>query len=518
MQADRSSGILLHPTSLPGPFGIGELGEEAYRFVDFLASSQQHLWQVLPLGPTGYADSPYASFSSFAGNHLLISLRQLANDGLLEEAALASPPAFPTTSVDYGAVIEFKMPLLWQSFERFNARATPDQRKWFEQFRQNNQHWIDDYALFMALKDEHHGAPWTEWEPDLVARKPEALSAWQNRLAERANFHAYLQYQFSMQWSSLKQHATARSIQIVGDLPIFVAHDSADVWAHPELFYLDETGSPTVVSGVPPDYFSATGQRWGNPLYRWDKLAQTGYAWWIERFRAALALVDLLRLDHFRGFEAYWEIPGTEETAVKGRWVPGPGADLFNALEKALGQVPVIAEDLGVITPGVVALRKQFGFPSMRVLQFGFSSDARNEHLPHNFERQTLVYTGTHDNDTTLGWYRTREPLEQHAVREYLATDASNVSLDLIRLAFSSVAQFAIVPLQDVLALGSEARMNMPGRAAGNWAWRYQPGALQDWHRDWLAHITRMFNRIPPTEPAHVEHTPALHTPGAGAV
>jgi 4-alpha-glucanotransferase len=508
MQADRLSGILLHPTSLPGPFGIGELGEEAYRFIDFLASSQQHLWQVLPLGPTGYADSPYASFSSFAGNHLLISLRLLAREGLLEEQALAQKPAFPSSQVDYGAVIAFKMPLLWQSFETFNARATPVQRQAYERFRQEQQHWVEDYALFMALKDEHQGAPWTEWEPAIALRKAEALSAWQKRLEGRVNFHVYLQYQFFKQWTDLKRYVNEHGIQIIGDLPIFVAHDSADVWAHPELFYLDAAGSPTVVSGVPPDYFSVTGQRWGNPLYRWDRLAQTGYAWWIDRFRAALALVDLLRLDHFRGFEAYWEIPGTEETAVKGRWMPGPGADLFIALQAALGEVPVIAEDLGVITPGVVALRKQFRFPSMRVLQFGFGADARNEHLAHNFDRQTMVYTGTHDNDTTVGWYRSRSPIEQHNVREYLATDGSNVSLDLIRLAFSSVAQLAVVPLQDLLALGSEARMNMPGRADGNWAWRYQAEMLQDWHRDWLAHITRMFNRIPPTEPAHAEHSP----------
>jgi 4-alpha-glucanotransferase len=508
MQADRSSGILLHPTSLPGPFGIGELGEEARQFLDFLAGSRQHLWQVLPLGPTGYADSPYASFSSFAGNHMLISLRSLAKAGLLDEQALVQMPAFSTTSIDYGAVIAFKMPLLWQSFEAFQARATADQQRDYEQFRQNHQHWVEDYALFMALKDEHHGASWTEWEPDIAARKPEALSAWRKRLEPRMNFHVYLQYQFYTQWLSLKRYANEQSIQIVGDLPIFVAHDSADVWAHPDLFYLDDAGTPTVVSGVPPDYFSVTGQRWGNPLYRWDVLAQTGYAWWIDRVRATLALVDLLRLDHFRGFQAYWEIPGTEETAVKGRWVLGPGADLFNALQAALGQVPVIAEDLGVITPEVVALRTQFGFPSMRVLQFGFGSDARNEHLVHNFEQETLVYTGTHDNDTTVGWYKTRSPLEQHDIREYLATDGSNVSLDLLRLAFSSVARLAIVPMQDLLALGSEARMNMPGRADGNWTWRYQAEMVRDWHRDWLAHITRMYNRIPPTQPAHAEHSP----------
>ncbi len=512
LQTGRASGILLHPTSLPGPFGIGELGDEAYHFIDFLASSNQRLWQVLPLGPTGYADSPYASFSSFAGNHLLISLRHLVKEGLLDETELRNTPTFPAATVDYGAVIIFKMPLLWQSFEAFKARATAKQQKAAEQFYLANKYWLDDYALFMALKEEYHGAPWTQWAPDIAARKPAAMAAWQERLASQISFHKYLQYQFYSQWSRLKNYAAVQEIRMMGDLPIFVAHDSADVWAHPEIFYLDEAGNPTVISGVPPDYFSITGQRWGNPLYRWDVLAQTGYAWWIARFRAVLSLVDLVRLDHFRGFQAYWEIPAEEETAVRGRWVPGPGANLFKALRKALGHVPVIAEDLGVITPDVVALRKQFNFPCMRVLQFAFSSDSRNEHLPHNFEHQTLVYTGTHDNDTTVGWYNSRGASEKHAVREYLATDGSNIHLDLIRLALSSVADLAVIPMQDLLGLGSEARMNMPGRATGNWSWRYQPTMLKEWRREWLAHLTHMYNRVPPTEPK-----PAEPTPGEGA-
>jgi len=508
MQTGRASGILLHPTSLPGPFGIGELGDEAHRFIDFLASSNQRLWQVLPLGPTGYADSPYASFSSFAGNHLLISLGHLVKEGLLNEMLLRNTPTFPAASVDYGTVIAFKMPLLWQSFEAFKTRATPEQQEAAEQFYTTNKYWLNDYALFMALKDEYHGAPWTQWAPDIASRKSAALAAWQERLASRTSFHKYLQYQFYSQWAELKHYAATREIRIMGDLPIFVAHDSADVWAHPEMFYLDEAGNPTVISGVPPDYFSITGQRWGNPLYRWDVLAQTGYAWWIDRFRSVLGLVDLVRLDHFRGFQAYWEIPAEEETAIKGRWVPGPGAELFKALENALGRVPVIAEDLGVITPDVVALRKQFNFPCMRVLQFAFSSDSRNEHLPHNFERETLVYTGTHDNDTTIGWYNSRGASEQHTVREYLATEGSNVHLDLIRLALSSVADLAIVPMQDLLGLGGEARMNMPGRATGNWTWRYQPTMFKDWGREWLAHMTHMYNRVPPTNPKPAEPTP----------
>jgi 4-alpha-glucanotransferase len=512
MQVGRASGILLHPTSLPGPFGIGDLGDEAYHFLDFLASSNQHLWQVLPLGPTGYADSPYASFSSFAGNHLLLSLHQLVKDGLLDESSLSHIPTFSAERVDFGTVIDFKMPLLWQSFERFSTAAKKAQeQRAFEQFLAKNSHWLNDYALFMALKDAHQGVSWTEWEPDIRAREPAALDLWRERLSKQINFHAYLQYQFYNQWGQVRNYAAARGISLIGDLPIFVAHDSADVWAHPELFYLDETGRPTVVSGVPPDYFSVTGQRWGNPLYRWDVLAQTGFAWWIERFRAVLSFVDMVRLDHFRGFAGYWEIPATEETAVNGRWLPGPGADLFKALRKALGRVPIIAEDLGVITPDVVALRKQFSFPCMRVLQFAFSSDATNEHLPHNFERQTLVYTGTHDNDTTVGWYRTRGAPEQHTVREYLGSDGQNIHLDLIRLALSSVADFAIVPMQDLLGQGSEARMNTPGQASGNWAWRYRSELLMEWHRDWLARLTRLYNRVPPTAP-----TPAVPTPGEG--
>jgi 4-alpha-glucanotransferase len=500
MQARRASGILLHPTSLPGPFGIGELGDAAYRFIDFLASSKQSLWQVLPLGPTGYGDSPYASFSSFAGNHLLISLRQLADDGLLDPASLITAPAFPAAAVDYATVIAFKMPLLRQSFETFRASASAQQEGAYRQFRLDNQHWLDDYALFMALKNEFNGLPWNQWPPDIAARKSSALSIWKNRLSVSIDFQSYLQYQFYHQWNGLRRYAAARGVRIVGDLPIFVAHDSSDVWAHPELFYLDAKGQPTVVSGVPPDYFSATGQRWGNPLYRWDILAQTSYTWWIERFRAALALVDLVRLDHFRGFQAYWEIPAEEETAIKGRWAPGPGANLFKALKKALGRVPAIAEDLGVITPDVVALREQFGFPGMRVLQFAFGSDAANEHLPHNYEQNCLVYTGTHDNDTTIGWYNSRGSEEQHTVRDYLATDGHTINLDLIRLAFSSVANFAIVPLQDVLGLGSEARMNTPGQATGNWTWRYQSEMLMDWQGDWLAHLARIYNRVVPEQ------------------
>ncbi len=512
MQVGRASGILLHPTSLPGPFGIGDLGDEAYHFLDFLASSNQHLWQVLPLGPTGYADSPYASFSSFAGNHLLLSLPQLAKEGLLDEAALSHTPPFSADQVDFGAVIAFKLPLLWQSFERFSAATKKAQEQHtFEQFLAKNSHWLNDYTLFMALKDAHQSVPWTQWEPDIRAREPAALTTWRERLSKQINFHVYLQYQFYNQWGQLRNYAAERGISLIGDLPIFVAHDSADVWAHPELFYLDDTGLPTVVSGVPPDYFSVTGQRWGNPLYRWDTLAETGYAWWIERFRAVLAFVDMVRLDHFRGFAGYWEIPAEEETAVRGRWMPGPGADLFKALRKALGRVPIIAEDLGVITPDVVALRKQFSFPCMRVLQFAFSSDATNEHLPHNFERQTLVYTGTHDNDTTVGWYRTRGASEQHTVREYLGSDGQNIHLDLIRLALSSVADFAIVPMQDVLGQSSEARMNTPGQASGNWAWRYRPEMLMEWHRDWLGRLTRLYNRVPPTTP-----TPAVPVVGEG--
>jgi 4-alpha-glucanotransferase len=503
----RKSGILLHPTSLPGRFGIGDLGKEAHGFVDFLAGAGQRLWQVLPLGPTGFGDSPYQSFSAFAGNPLLISLERLVEDGLLERDEL-KPPAFAADAVDYGAVIAFKLPLLERAFHRFKERASPSARRPFSAFCRREGGWLDDYALFAALKEAHGGAAWHEWEEEIALRRPEALARARERMAAPIEARRFVQYQFFRQWAALKRHAARAGVEIMGDVPIFVALDSADVWAHPELFQLDENGKPTVVAGVPPDYFSETGQLWGNPLYRWDAMAKTGYRWWIDRLRATLAVVDVVRLDHFRGFEAYWEVPAGEETAVNGRWVKGPGDGLFEALRTALGRLPIVAENLGVITPEVEALRERFGLPGMAVLQFAFGGgDPDSDFLPHNYTRDRVVYTGTHDNDTTIGWWtsgagdttRTDEDAERERTfaKKYLATDGWEIHWALIRAALASVADLAIVPLQDVLGQGSEARMNLPARAEGNWRWRFTAGALTPQIGDRLRDLTGIYGRAP---------------------
>jgi 4-alpha-glucanotransferase len=517
MRSPRESGILLHPTSLPGRFGIGELGPEAARFVDFLADARQTLWQVLPLGPTGYGDSPYQCFSAFAGNPLLISLDLLAADGLLISDDLAGAPPFPERQVDFAAVIAFKRPLLARAAARFREHAAAPDRRAFADYCDRQAGWLEDFALFMALKDAHGGVAWTEWAADAAARRPEALARWRQRLEAELHARRVEQFLFSRQWHSLRAQAHARGVRLFGDVPIFVAHDSADVWAHPELFHLDPQGRPTAVAGVPPDYFSATGQLWGNPLYRWDALARTGYRWWTWRLRAALELVDLVRLDHFRGFEAYWEVPAGEATAVKGRWIKGPGAALFQALQRELGEpLPIVAENLGVITPEVEALRRRFGLPGMAILQFAFGTDSQaNDFLPHNHTRDLVVYTGTHDNDTIVGWWTsagagdsTRSARqvddERDFCRRYLATDGREIHWDFVRAALGSVAQRAVVPAQDLLGLGSEARMNLPGRASDNWRWRLAPGQLTAEVSRRLRELTDVYARAPRREPAVV--------------
>jgi len=507
MQRPRTSGILLHPTSLPGRFGIGELGPEALRFAEFLAAAGQRLWQVLPLGPTGYGDSPYQCFSAFAGNPLLVSLDLLEAEGLLTPPDLADTPTFPETEVDYGPVIDFKRSALARAFSRFREVAGPEQREAFERFSREQAAWLDDFALFMAVKAAHAGVAWTEWDREIAARRPDALEKWKREKAGEIEATRFTQYLFSHQWAELRRHCHARHIRMMGDVPIFVAHDSADVWAHPELFQLDETGRPTVVAGVPPDYFSATGQLWGNPLYRWDELARTGYAWWIERLRSTLSVVDLIRLDHFRGFEAYWEIPASAPTAATGQWVKGPGAALFDALHSALGALPIVAENLGVITPEVEALRERYGFPGMAILQFAFGGDPQSStFIPHNHTRDRVVYTGTHDNDTVLGWWTsgigdsTRTPEEVEAEREfarrYMHSDGKEIHWDFIRTLLGSVAELAIAPLQDVLGLGSEARMNVPARPNGNWRWRFAAGALTPEIRRRLREMTETYGRV----------------------
>jgi 4-alpha-glucanotransferase len=473
----REAGILLHPTSLPGPHGIGDIDVEARRFIDLLEAGGQGLWQILPLNPIGYGNSPYSAPSALAGNPLLISLDTLVDEGLLSSRDVENA-SFPSDRVDYDAVESFKMPLLRKAHRHFRESASEAQRSELERFSQDNSVWLEDYALFMAIKESNGGDLWLNWEEDLVTRRPEAMERKRVELSMEVDFRRFAQFQFYSQWGRLKRYANAHGVRIVGDIPIFVALDSADVWARPELYYLDEERNPTVVAGVPPDYFSKTGQRWGNPLYRWDVMAHEGYDWWAQRFRVTLRQVDLVRIDHFRGFEAYWEVPAKYETAERGRWVEGPGRAFFDALESSLGPLPVIAEDLGTITPEVESLRRDLGFPGMKVLHFAFGDGSDNPYLPHNYERGYFVYTGTHDNDTTVGWFHTRSVKERGSVLRYLDTGEEEIHWKLIRLAYSSVADAAVVPLQDVLGLGSAARMNLPGQGEGHWGWRVMPDQL----------------------------------------
>ena len=489
----RSAGILLHPTSLPGPYGIGDLGPAAYQWVDALVRAKQKWWQVLPLGPTGYGDSPYQCFSAFAGNPYLVSPEFLLRDGLLGQHEI-SGAQFRAEFVDFGPVIQFKLRILSQAWENFHSGRAGQLRPEFNAFRQRCAGWLDDYALFMALKDAHGGASWLDWPMELVRREPARLAEARRDLSDGIGRHQFLQYLFFRQWQAIKQHANGKGIWLVGDAPIFVSSDSADVWANPDLFYLDERRRPTVVAGVPPDYFSATGQLWGNPLYNWDALARTGYAWWVARMQATLELVDVVRLDHFRGFEAYWEVPAGMPTAEKGRWVPGPRDALFNTLRSQLGGLPLIAEDLGLITPEVEALRQRLRLPGMRVLQFAFS-EPDNHYLPHHYDHNTIVYSGTHDNDTTLGWFRTASESERTFLRRYAPWVEQNPAWEMVRLAWASVADYAIAPLQDVLMLGTDARMNLPGRAAGNWGWRFTAEQLNEGVLDRLRDMTELYSR-----------------------
>jgi len=481
----------LHCTSLPGRFGIGDLGPCAHEFAEFLSAAGQKLWQVLPLNPTGYGDSPYQCFSAFAGNPLLLSLERLCEQGLLETAELADPPCFPQDSVDFNAVIQFKMPALRRAALAFFADASRPDRAEFEAFCANEGEWLNDFALFMALKEEHQGTAWTSWEAKIRQRDPEAVKKWSEQLAPQLRIIKFWQFEFFRQWKQLKSDCNERSIRLMGDIPIYVAHDSADVWAHPELFYLNGQGNPTVVSGVPPDYFSATGQLWGNPIYRWEALEASGYAWWKQRFRTALTLFDLVRLDHFRGFEAFWAVPASERTAINGRWVKAPGDSLLTTLQAEFGELPIVAENLGVITPAVENLRKKFGLPGMSILQFAFGTDAQGPSFrPHNYQRDLVAYTGSHDNDTAVGWWsstgaggstRTAEEIRQERAlaHAYLGFEGeAEINWVMIRAVEASVAGMVILPLQDVLGLGNEARMNLPGTMSGNWKWRYRPGAL----------------------------------------
>ncbi|MCC5607300.1 4-alpha-glucanotransferase [Nostoc sp. CHAB 5834] len=499
MPFPRSSGILLHPTSFPSRFGVGDLGLEAYRFIDFLKETHQQYWQVLPLGPTGYGNSPYMCYSAMAGNPLLVSPEKLRDEGLLTEEDFANLTGFPVEKVDFDQVVPIKIGLLKKACENFKVNATEIQKNEFAGFCDSKAYWLDNYALFMALKDAHENASWHTWEPEFVKRESEALAQVKDRLNGEIFYYKFVQFEFFRQWSELKSYANMRGIDIIGDIPIYVAHDSADVWAHPDIFCLDEeTGVAAQMAGVPPDYFSATGQLWGNPVYNWEELQKQDFKWWVQRFEAMLDYVDIIRIDHFRGFEAYWSVAKGEETAMNGKWVEAPGDAFFAAIREKLGKLPVLAEDLGVITPEVEALRDKYEFPGMKVLQFAFGSDPGNPFLPFNYPRNAVVYTGTHDNDTTVGWFNSANDYEKQNLLLYLGSiSPEGIHWDLIRLALSSIANQAIIPLQDVLGLGNEARMNFPSTAEGNWGWRYQAEALRDELRDRLKVLTRLNGRAP---------------------
>ncbi len=498
--SERASGILLHLTSLPGPHGCGDLGPQAHAFARSLHDAGQRWWQMLPVGPLGYGNSPYSAHSSFAGNPLLISLERLAEEGLLSRAALSDAPRFRRGRVDYAATRSWRMPQLRNAYAAHGRRT--DDHPHFEAFCAANAGWLEDFALYAAIKQSRSDRPWTEWEPELRSRGRAALDRARRALRAEIDQHRFEQFLFDDHWQALRDECHQLGIGLIGDLPIFVAHDSADVWAHRELFFLDAQGQPTVVAGVPPDYFSATGQRWGNPLYDWEALERTGFHWWLQRFAQTFARFDAVRLDHFIGFTRCWEVPAREKTAKNGRWRPGPGARLF----EALGPAQLIAEDLGEVTPEVTALRERFGFPGMRVLQFAFGTDLQaRAFLPHNYERNSVAYTGTHDNDTTSAWFhdcgspqRSEEQCEEERrmALAYLGVKdgGREIHWDMIRGVWGSVANLAIAPVQDLLGLGSEARMNLPGTAEGNWEWRLE--ALPDVAvLDRLGEMTGLYGR-----------------------
>jgi 4-alpha-glucanotransferase len=496
MPFERSSGLLMHVSSLPSYGGIGDLGPAAFAFADFLAAAKQRLWQVLPLSPTGFGNSPYAAQSAFAGNPLLISLEHLADWGWIAGERIAHLSG-RSGAVDYDAVAAQKLPLVEEAARNFIQRRSGEEWSLFAGYCQENGTWLDDWVLYSVLRRKFGYTAWNEWPDEAKFRRPEALDRLREQHAEELAVGRAIQFAFDEQWRALREYCAARDIRFIGDVAIFVNYDSADVWTHPELFELDEDLSPTRVAGVPPDYFSETGQRWGNPLYRWDALRQNGFAWWIDRIRRTRSLYDIIRLDHFRGFEAYWAIPAQDKTAVNGEWVKAPGAELFRRLHEQLGELPFIAEDLGLITKEVDALREQFGFPGMRVLQFGFSSRGAHLHLPHRYVPNTVAYTGTHDNDTTRGWWETSATaVEKAAVAAYIQPDRNDsVVWPLIRTAARSVADICLFPVQDILDLGSEARMNVPSRPQGNWSWRCPEHALTPDLAAKLASLTEVTDR-----------------------
>ncbi len=492
---ERSSGILLHITSLPGKYGIGSLGQEAYDFVNFLVVSGQKIWQILPLGHTGYGDSPYQCYSAFAGNPLLINLEKLVVEDLLTSADLPENIYFDNEKVDYGKVQNVKYPLLHKAYENHKSQKNKLRIRQFENFCSKNKKWLEDYAFFMALKKHFKGAPWTQWEHDIKIKKQETFDYYQHRLEDDINYYRFLQFLFYKQWLELKAYANLNDISIIGDIPLYVAFDSSDAWANPEIFDFDERMNPNNVAGVPPDYFSETGQLWGNPLYNWEKLKETGFQWWIDRIEANFTLYDILRIDHFRGLAAFWTVPYGEETAMNGWWQKAPGAEMLQTVFDALGDLNIIAEDLGVITPDVVELRNKFNLPGMKILQFAFDSGEENDFMPHTFEKNYVVYTGTHDNDTTLGQYLQCSDEDKKLMHDYFHVDKDDPSWSFIKLAWFTVADVAIAPMQDVLRLDTHARMNFPGKASGFWQWRYTKNMLKEKHSDDLLKITRLYGR-----------------------
>jgi 4-alpha-glucanotransferase len=496
MLKTRQSGILLHPTSLAGPEGLGTLGEEAYAFVDFLSTAGQSIWQVLPLGPTGYGDCPYSAPSVFAGNPDLISLAQLARVGDLNKSDL--PTALPAgDKINFAECREKRNPLLQKAANNFfNGTASPKRREQFDDFCQRQASWLNDYAFYQAMHHEINRA-WFDWPEEVRDRHPNALHQWGTLLNKRITFEKYFQFTFFEQWSRLKEYANAQGVELFGDLPIFVAFDSVDVWANRELFQLDTQGNATAVAGVPPDYFSETGQLWGNPLYDWERMAQNGYSWWKARLQWNLEQCNMVRIDHFRGFEACWAVPATESTAINGTWQTGPGADFFEQVQRDLGDLPLIAEDLGIITPAVEQLRDSFKLPGMKILQFAFDSGAKNPYLPHQYSRNAVVYTGTHDNNTSLGWWQDLDAAEKERIRDYLDSSGRDMPWPLIRCALASSARLSIIPMQDILKLDGEARMNRPGTATGNWNWRLLPSQLDPAVAQRLRELCALYDRIP---------------------
>ena len=526
MENIRKSGILAHPTSFPSPFGIGDMGKGAYDFLDFLSKSGQKIWQTLPLGSTGFKDSPYQSFSAFAGNFYLISPQILFEKGLPSKSDIYNIPSLPDAYVDFGNVIKYKNSLFKKAFIAFSKSMCSDRE--FIKFKSENAFWLKGYSLFMAIKDYYinarkneyesgglkkfindtkdflspetqldyyYGGVWASWESGLIKRIPETINFYSKKLQNEIEFYNFLQFEFFSEWEKLKLTANEMDIKIIGDIPIFVAWDSADVWENQELFYLNPNGFPTEVAGVPPDYFSAKGQLWGNPLYKWDNHIKTGLKWWTGRIKNCLKTCDIMRIDHFRGFEAYYAIPFGSKDAIKGEWRKGPGKEFFDIIKKSVGSLPFIAEDLGIITKEVENLRDSIGLPGMRVLQFAFDDSENNAYLPHNHIKNCIVYTGTHDNDTSKGWYNSAPEFSRDALRRYMNTSGSDPSWDMIRLAFSSCANTAIFPLQDVLRLGPEGRMNTPGTSSGNWKWRYKENDLTGDLSDGLLYLNRVFKR-----------------------